>query len=118
VALPDDQQGRLRCYRNALRNWNYTGYVEFKKLAQEWLLQELSGLSLDDIRRELHDFVDQGGVIDEQVERRPEYLHYQFHFDLRVTIGHRRVYFETVLICDDPADPDDPLIIVVSVHDV
>ncbi|HEX5273387.1 MAG TPA: hypothetical protein VFW33_22980 [Gemmataceae bacterium] len=92
--------------------------MEFKKLAQEWLLQEMGDLSLPDIRRVLHDFVAQDGVIDEQVERRPEYCHYEFHYDLRVTIDHRRVYFETVLICDDPGDPDDPIILVVNVHDV
>jgi hypothetical protein len=74
--------------------------------------------SLRDIRRLLHDFVDQGGEIDEQVERRPEYTHYEFHYDLRVPIGGRRIFFETVLMCDAAAHPDDPQIIVVSVHDV
>ncbi len=118
MTLPDDRETRLRCYRNALRNWSFRGYVGFKRIAEEWLLRELPDLSLRDIRRELHDYVDRGGVIDEQVEQRPEYSHYEFHFDMRLLIGGRRIYFETVLTCDDANDPDDPTIVVVSVHDV
>jgi hypothetical protein len=118
VALPDDRDARLRCYRNALRNWKVGGYVEFKKIAARWVLQELPDYSRRDIRRLLFEFVDQGGVIDEQPERRSEYTQYEFHYDLRVRIGGRAIYFETVLMCDDPDDPDDPIIIVVSVHDV
>jgi hypothetical protein len=116
--LPDDQDSRLRCYRNALRNWRFRGYVEFKNLAQEWLIQELPEFSLDQIRQTLHSFVDEGGVIDEQVERRLEFTQYEFHYDLRVNIGNRLVYFETVLMCDEPDDPDDPVVVVVNVHDV
>jgi hypothetical protein len=116
--LPDDREVRLRCYRNALRNWKVRGYVEFKKRAEEWLVRELAELSLRAIRGALHDYVEHGGVIDEQVEQRPEYTHYEFHYDLRVTIGDRRIYFETILTCEDAGDPDDPAIIVVNVHDV
>ena len=116
--LPGDREVRLRCYRNALRNWNVAGYVRFKEVAQQWLLGELGEYSLREIRRELHDYVDQGGPIDEQVETRPEYVHFEFHYDLRVTIGGRRVYFETVLDCEDAGHPDGSTITVVSVHDV
>jgi hypothetical protein len=66
--------------------------------------------------RVLHEHVDAGGQIDEHPERRPEFVHCEFHYDLRVEIGGRRIYFETILLCDDPADPDDPVIEVVSVH--
>ena len=117
--LPDDQEARLRCYRNALRNWQFQGYVRFKPLAVEWLANELPGLNLRDAARELFQYVEGGGEIDEQVERRPEYAHYEFHYDLRVKIGDRHVYFETVLnVLKDPDDPDDPTILVVNAHDV
>jgi hypothetical protein len=115
--LPGDREVRLRCYRNALRNWKVDGYVNFKAI-QQWLVRELVDYPLREIRRELHDYVDQGGAIDEQRERRPEYVDYEFHYDLRVKIGARRVYFETVLMCDDADDPNDPKILVVSLHDV
>ena len=118
MTLPDDQEGRLRCYKNALRNWNFRGYVTFKPLVEEWLANELPGLSLREVACELYQHVEGGGGIDEQPERRPEYAFYEFHFDLRVTIGGRRIYFETVLLCEDADDPDDPQIEVVSVHDV
>lgn len=115
--LPESREERLRCYINALRNWRLDGYVRFKKIAEQWLMTEIPDLPLIDVRRQLHEFVEYGGTIDEQVEKRPEYTHYEFHFDLRLKIGSRRVYFETVLLGDDFDDPDDPSIFVVSIHD-
>ena len=116
MALPDDQEGRLRCYRNALRNWKFRGYVSFTSRVQEDLRNLLPGFSSDKIALELHRHVVEGGEIDEQKERRPEYVSYEYHYDLRVEVGGRLVYFETILLCEDPDDPDDPQIEVVSVH--
>ncbi len=65
----------------------------------------------------MYEYVVAGGAIDEQVETRPEYFSYEFHYDLRINIGGRRVYFETVLVCKDPNDPDDSMIEVVNVHE-
>ena len=118
MLLPEDKATRLRCFGNALRNWEFRGYVRFKPIAAEWLAKELPDFSLLEIARELHEYVESGGQIDEQKERRPEYVSYEFHFDLRVKIGGRNVYFETTLFCDDADDPDDPTIEIVSVHDV
>ena len=103
---------------NALRNWNFRGYVRFKPLVEEWLANELPGYTLREVARQLHGHVEAGGEIDEQKERRPEYADFEFHYDLRVKIDDRRVYFETVLLCEDADDPDDPVIVVVSVHNV
>jgi hypothetical protein len=116
--LPDNREARLRCFRNALRNWNYHGYVRFWARTQEWLANELPDFNLKEVARELCQHVESGGEIDEQPERRPEYAANEFHFDLRVKIGGRRIYFETVLFCEDADDPDDPFIEVVNVHDV
>lgn len=114
--LPENQSDRLRCYRNAINNWNARGYILFSRRVEEWIRNDLA-LSADDVRRSMHDHVIAGGAIDEQIEKRPEYVSYQFHYDLRITIGGRRVYFETVLICHDPSDADDPVIQVVNAHD-
>jgi hypothetical protein len=115
--LPDNQEGRLRCYRNALRNWNYHGYVRFKNVALEELGKILPDLDAREIARELNRYVEEGGVIHEKQERRPEYVEAEFHYDLRLNIDNRQVYFETVLkVIRDPDDPDDPTIEVVSVH--
>jgi hypothetical protein len=124
VNLPEDQEGRLHCYRNVLRNEAIRlvardpDYVVFKKRPQEWLGHELPEHTLRAICRILHEYVACSGAIDEQVETRPEYAHYGFHFDLRVLIGGRRVYFETVLEFEDASDEEDLTIVVVNVHDV
>src|SRR5438105_15537826 len=99
--LPDDQEGRLRCYKNALRNWKYRGYIRFKPVAQEWLAKELPLYTLREIARLLNEYVEAEGVIEEQAERRPEYVSFEFHYDLRVNFGGRRIYFETILLCED-----------------
>jgi hypothetical protein len=113
--LPEDREARLRCYRKALGQWPANGFVVPKRRVEEWLRIELPRYSWRELHRELHEHVANGGKIDEQVETRPEYAHYEFHYDLRVKIGGRHLYFETVLFADDP---DDPTIVVVNVHDV
>jgi hypothetical protein len=118
VALPDKQPDRFRCFKNALRNWNSTGYVIFKRIAADWLVRELGDPPLKDIAKELYLCVRDGGTIEEQKERRPEWDDHDFHFDLRVKIAGRLIYFETLLFCDDPDDPDDPYIKIVSIRDV
>jgi hypothetical protein len=78
-------------------------------LAQEWLASELPELEVQDVARALYQHVETGGEIGERPEQRPEYAHYEFHYDLRVKIGGRRICFETVLkVLGNPDDPDDP----------
>jgi hypothetical protein len=112
--LPEDQEGRLRCYRNALQNWQPTGYILFKPRVEEWLAHEFPDTSLREIRRRLYEHVENGGKIHELKERRREFAHFEFHYDLRVEFDDRRIYFETILDADDP---DDPTITVVNIHD-
>jgi hypothetical protein len=118
LALPEDHATRLRCYRNALRNWSYRGYVQFKPRVEEWLANHVPAYTLRAVAHELHRHIEAGGEIREIQERRPEYTSYEFHYDLRIPFGERYIYFETVLLCEDADDPDDPVIVVVSVHDV
>ncbi len=75
MAIPEDQSGRMRCYRNALNNWKYDGYLDFKKASKkEWLRENLPGRPVREIKRLLFEHVAAGGIIDEQVELRPEYV--------------------------------------------
>jgi hypothetical protein len=109
---------RLRCYQNALENWRVTGYVVFEELAWTWLRANLRVTSQREIARLLHQHIAGGGEIDEQVETRDLWKDfYPFHYDLRLLIGGRRIYFETCLEYKDPSDPDDPVIRVVNAHD-
>lgn len=111
---------RLRCYQNALKNWNYTGCIVFHERAWVWLSTAFPSLTQRQIAQLLHRHVKDGGEIDEQVETRGEWrkLH-DFHYDIRVEIkkSGRRIYFETRLIYRNPNDPDDPRIEVVNAHD-
>jgi hypothetical protein len=118
VALPEQAHERLRCYRNALNNWKYEGYVDFTDRVSEWLIKNLPSRDIPKIKQLLFKFVADGGVIDEREERRPEYDSFEFHYDLRLKIDDRWIYFETVHLCDKPDDPDDSRIMVVNAHDV
>jgi len=110
---------RLRCYRNALKNWRLSNVVVFEELAWTWLRTNLSGIyTRREIARLLHAHVVAGGEIDEVREAREHWRDlYPFHYDLRVVIAGRRIYFETCLDYRDPNDPDDPVIRVVNAHD-
>lgn len=110
---------RLRCYRNALKNWRYSNFIVFERRAGEWLRANLLGVySQRQIARLLHEHVEAGGQIDEVKETRDPWRNfYAFHHDLRVRIEGRLIYFETRLDYKDPNDPDDPTIRVVNAHD-
>jgi len=56
-----------------------------------------------------------GGKIDQVEEKRPEYVTWRFHYDLRLPISGRRVYIETVL--DQADEIEDCTIWVVSIHE-
>ena len=51
----------------------------------------------------------------EVIERRPEYVFWRFHYDLRMPISNRRVYIETVF--EHEPDPEDCTIWIVNMHD-
>lgn len=87
AALADPE--RLRAYMDALGNWRIKDYIQFKlpEEAYRWIRRELDGISLDDIKALMYEFVTNGGKIDEVQERRDEYSgDCKFHHDLRFTI--------------------------------
>ncbi len=104
----------LAQYRGVLSNWNYEGYVLWKETAQEWVLRHLQPLTTKQLAQLMHQYVESGGEIDQVPEQRPEWNIYPFHYDLRLPIGNRLIYVETILLDDEP---DDPTIKVVSIHD-
>ncbi|HUY32038.1 MAG TPA: hypothetical protein VMV69_04595 [Pirellulales bacterium] len=61
----------------------------------------------------IEDHVAGGATLDQVREGRENWLDFEFHFDLRLEIEGKRIYFETVLV---RADPRDPLIEIVNVH--
>ena len=109
---------RLSAYLDALVNWNFAGYIRFElpSSSQNWIKRELRNILLREIGRQMHEYVAGGGEIDEVRETRPEWSHYEFHYDLRFTIDNKPVYIETRLEYHVPLVPDDSRIIVVNVH--
>lgn len=98
-----------------LAEWNCTGYVTAKDVALNWIANHLGGLRLKDVARAMHDHVLTGGGIDQVRETRPEWNHWPFHYDFRLSLAGREVYIETILQDDDPKDPT---LFIVSIHHV
>ena len=105
----------LAQFHSVLANWRYTGYVTAKDIVLDWIAANLGGLTLRDIARAMHDFLQTGGVIDQVPETRPEWSAWPYHYDFRLHLGSRYVYLETILQDDDP---HDPTVHIVSIHDV
>jgi hypothetical protein len=107
-----------RCYHNALANWRYTDFIQFKKDAAEWLRRELPGFTQKRFGELLYNYVvKDGGEIDQVVENRePWREQFSHHYDLRPVVNGIKLYVETRLIYSDPNDPDDPVIYVVNIH--
>lgn len=114
AAKPKDEAA-LKCYREVLRRFGLvTGYIQWKGLPQTWL-----GVNLPNVTTKLvHELMVKRAApnagIDQISETRPEYSHWRFHYDLRISIFGRRVYIETVF--DQKEDPEDCTIFVVNMH--
>jgi hypothetical protein len=101
-------------FHAVLANWNYTGYVTAKDVALDWIANNLGGLTLKDVAKAIHEFVQAGETIDQQPEKRPEWSLWPFHYDFRLPLAGKDLYIETILQDDDPKDPT---IHIVSIHD-
>lgn len=108
----------LACYRNALCNWQYEGYVVFMKDAANGLRLHLSNYTQKGFKQFLHEFVVvDGGKIDQVVETRENWKDlWDHHYDLRPVIDGVKIYVETRLKYTKPSDPDDPVIYIVNIH--
>jgi hypothetical protein len=112
---------RLAAYRDALGNWNVTGYVQFEltEEAHRWARRELDAIKLKELGRLMFEHVAAGGEIDEVPEDRPIWRGlYEFHHDLRLTIQNKAVYIETRLKYRLPLVADESWVLVVNVHAV
>jgi hypothetical protein len=110
-------QDALDAYRHVLLTLGpITGYIQWRNLPLEWLSKNLPNVGVKLIHELMASHVAGGGEIDQVLERRPEYVSWRFHYDLRMPVSNRRVYVETVFM-DEP-DPDDCTIWIVNMHDV
>ncbi|HVC98547.1 MAG TPA: hypothetical protein VND64_33075 [Pirellulales bacterium] len=110
---PADLEAR-QAWLNAFQEGRrFRGFVTWKPLAQGWVKANLEGNTLREMEKLLHDHVAGGGTLDQVRERRKDWLDFEFHFDLRLDVGGKKIYVETVLV---RADPRDPLVEIVNVH--
>lgn len=109
---------RLQAYKDALANWSFKDYIQFEltESAYAWVKRELDNISLQEIGRLMHEYIAEGGEIDEVRETRPEWSDFEFHYDLRFTIQGKPVYLETRLNYKLPIRDDESTILVVNVH--
>ena len=85
----------LAAYNKVLAEWRFSGYVVFDKKSAEWIRENLSNCTQQDIARLMFEHADEVDQTKETREPyRNEYLH---HYDFRIRIGDMRVYIETVL---------------------
>jgi hypothetical protein len=84
----------LACYKNALANWRYEGYIIFAERAQEWIHVNLANHTTREIGRLMLEYVTGVGEIDQQKETRPEWKEHDCHFDLRIPCAGRLIYIE------------------------
>jgi hypothetical protein len=111
---------RLSAYKDALGNWNISGYIQFEltEQAHRWVRRDLSNITLREVGRLMYEYVNAGGEIDEVPETRPEWSDlYEFHHDLRLTIHDKPVYIETRLHYRVPVVTDESWILVVNIHE-
>jgi hypothetical protein len=108
----------LACYRNALANWRYDGYIVLTPPAEECLRRHLPGYAPRAFGELLFRFVIQeNGDIDQVVEAREEWRdQWSHHYDDRPIVGGFKLYVETRLRYNNVSDPDDPFIVVVNLH--
>jgi hypothetical protein len=105
----------LAQFQQVLANWNFTGYVTAKDIVLDWIAKNLHGQTLKDVAHAMDAHLQQGGLIDQVPETRPEWSQWPFHYDFRVQLGNLHLYIETIL---NDNDPKDPTIHIVSIHNV
>jgi hypothetical protein len=106
----------LKAYRDVLLNWGMvTGYIQWKQLPLEWLSKNLPNVGAKLIHEAMIEHVKAGGEIDQVVERRPTWIEWKFHYDLRLPVSDRRIYIETVF--EHESCLDDCTIWIVNIHD-
>ncbi len=108
-----DPETRRR-YCEALSRWKCEGYVVWKPGVEERLSSCLPEYTKRAVSEAMAEYVRRGGEIDQQPEIREQWSEqYDYHYDLRIRIGGKLIYIETVF----PDWEDDPSILVVNIHD-
>ncbi|HEY7327896.1 MAG TPA: hypothetical protein VH592_09665 [Gemmataceae bacterium] len=107
----------LARYRQALADWAVEGAIVLKGRAAEGLRTTLEGMTEKYFSEALYRFVcEENGEIDQvKEEREPWRNHWEWHYDLRLTINGVKLYVETRLYPESFSSRHDPIIQVVQI---
>jgi len=115
AAKPKDEAA-LKRYREVLLKFgHFTDYIQWKPLPERWLGTNIPNVTAKLVHELMVKHAASDADIDQISETRPEYSHWRFHYDLRISILGRRVYIETRF--DQEQDDEDCTIWVVNIHD-
>jgi len=93
--LPLSGADELGRYKDVLKDWKFTGYINWDPRPAEWLRETLGELSQKAVGQLMYEHCDE---VDQTVENRPEWRDdYAYHYDFRLLIGGQKIYIETVL---------------------
>jgi hypothetical protein len=91
-----DPQLRAK-FLEALREWNFSGFIQWRRRPIEWLRDNLDGCDPHMVSRAMYEHVVNGGEIDQIAENYEEYRStHPYHYDFRICVGRRRLYVETL----------------------
>jgi len=110
----------LARYKQALAEWGVEGAIELIGRASEGLRASLEGVTVKDFKEALYRFVwKENGEIDQVKEEREQWRnHWEWHFDLRLTITGVKLYVETRLHPESFSSHKDPIIYIVQIKPV
>ena len=90
--LRDDAE--LGRYKGVLKEWKFTGVIQFRRRAAEWIRDNLANHTQKSVGRLMHEHREE---VDQTPETREEYRDfYPYHYDFRIPIDGRLIYIETV----------------------
>jgi hypothetical protein len=107
----------LARYRQALEDWRIEGAIVLKGRAPDGLRATLEGVTEALFKEALYRFIcEEDGEIDQVKEaREPWRNHWEWHYDLRLTINSVKLYVETRLYPESFSSRLDPMIQVVQI---
>jgi hypothetical protein len=108
---PVSDAEELDQYRGLLKEWRFTGFIQWKRRAAEWLRENLSNHTQQGIGQLMYEHRQE---VQQTPETREEYRErYRFHYDFRLLIGAQQIYIETAF--DRGATDSDSTIWVVNI---
>jgi hypothetical protein len=107
----------LARYKQALAEWAVSGAIELEGRAPVGLRATLEGMSSDNFKEALYLHVcEKNGEVDQvKEEREPWREHWEWHYDVRLTINGRNIYVETRLYPESFSHRMEPTIRVVQI---